>query len=55
MFSSKFYVKYKGSDIDEETSDAGDFLGTYTVVAPCSIFLDEELKKEVGMHTITLK
>jgi len=54
MFSAKLYVKYPQSTFTEERTDAGEYLGTYTVSLPCSLFLDEELTKEIGSHTITL-
>lgn len=55
MFSAKLYVKYPQSTFTEERTDAGEYLGTYTVSLPCSLFLDEELNKEIGSHTITLE
>ena len=55
MFSAKIYVKYPQSTFTEERSDDGKYIGTYTVSLPCSLFLDEELKKEIGSHTITLE
>lgn len=55
MFSAKLYVKYPQSTFTEERSDDGKYLGTYSVSLPCSLFLDEELTKEIGSHTITLE
>lgn len=54
MFSAKIFVKYPQSTFTEERSDSGEYLGTYTVSLPCSLFLDEELTKEIGSHTISL-
>lgn len=55
MFSAKLYVKYPQSTFTEERSDDGKYIGTYTVSLPCSLFLDEELTKEIGSHNITLE
>lgn len=53
MFSAKIYVKYPQSTFTEERSDSGEYLGTYTVSIPCSLFLDEELTKEAGNISFT--
>lgn len=55
MFSAKIYIKYPQSTFIEERSDSGEYLGTYSVSLPCSLFLDEELTKEIGSHGITLE
>lgn len=54
MFSAKIYIKYPQSTFIEERSDDGKYLGTYTVSLPCSLFLGEELTKEIGSYTISL-
>ena len=53
MFSAKLYVKYPQSTFTEERTDAGEYLGTYSVSVPCGIFLDEELTKEAGNISFT--
>lgn len=55
MFSAKIFVKYPQSTFTEERSDDGKYLGTYTVSLPCSLFLDEELTKEIGSSVIILE
>ena len=55
MFSAKIYIKYPQSTFIEERSNDGKYLGTYSVSLPCSLFLDEELKKEIGSSVINLE
>jgi hypothetical protein len=53
MFSITTYIKHPGVEINEERTDSGEYTGTYQVVVPCSICLDQSLKNEVAVKVFT--
>lgn len=52
MFSAKIYIKHVGTDLREEQSQNGSFLGTYKLKVPTRFYRDYALTDDLGFERV---